>query len=170
MAPNDAYNFWYQSNIQKNDTMVKIINTIIKESDPQGRGLPIMINRNPTINYGSIMMVFCIGMTNTYTMAVSLQILDPLAADFDGDALNILYIINESFKERAFQIFNPRNTMYISRNDGQFNNDVNQQRDTLININTFLELGRGVYTEEELQMIREVLKRNEIEECKEEFC
>lgn len=81
MTYNDAYGFWYQSYIHKNDTVVNIINNIIKESDPSGRGLPIIINRNPTIQYGSILAMYCIGMTDTYTMAVPLQILPLLAAD-----------------------------------------------------------------------------------------
>ena len=34
--------------------------------------------------YGSILSVFCVGFTDTYTMAVPLQILPLLAADFDG--------------------------------------------------------------------------------------
>lgn len=77
-----------------------------------------------------------------------------------GDVLNILFIINKSFKERAMQIFNPRNTMYISRNDGMFNNDVNHQKDTLINANTFIEIGRSKYTDEELAMIQNLVKKN----------
>ena len=81
MSYNDAYRYWHQSYIQKNDTMVNIINNIIKESDSNGRGLPVIINRNPTIQYGSILQMFCIGMTDTYTMAVPLQILPLLAAD-----------------------------------------------------------------------------------------
>lgn len=78
----------------------------------------------------------------------------------DGDVLNILYIINKAFKERAIQIFNPRNTMYISRNDGMFNNDVNHQKDTLINANTFIDMGRDNYTQEELAMIENLVQRN----------
>lgn len=50
--------------------------------------------------------------------------------------------------------------MYISRNDGQFNNDVNHQKDTLINTNTFIDIGRGVYSEDEEQMIEQLVKRN----------
>lgn len=161
MSYNDAYTYWYNANITENSTVVNIINNIIKESNSNGRGLPIIINRNPTINYGSILQCFCVGMTDTYTMAVPLQILPLLAADFDGDVLNILLIINDDFKKRAFQIFNPRNTMYISRNDGQFNNDVNHQKDTLINANTFIELGRDIYTAEDLALIEHVLKANE---------
>ena len=43
--------------------------------------------------------------------------------------------------------------MYISRNDGQFNNDLNHHRDVIININTMLSLGRKNYTKDDLQQI-----------------
>ena len=54
---------------------------------------------------------------------------------FDGDVLNILLPINKTFIKLAWEKFNPRNSMYISRNDGYFNSDVSMQRYTLINAN-----------------------------------
>lgn len=86
-------------------------------------------------------------------MSIPLQILPLLAADFDGDCLNILYLINKAFIERAEKVFNPRNAMYISRNDGYFNNDVNHQRDTLINSNAVLQLSRDRYDASEVAHI-----------------
>lgn len=75
----DAYAIWYKANI-KEDPMVKnIIETLIK-NDRNGKGLPCIINRNPTIAYGGILQMFCIKMTDTYTMGVPLQILKLLAA------------------------------------------------------------------------------------------
>lgn len=71
-----------------------------------------------------------------------------------GDTLNILLIINKEFEKAASYVFNPRNAMYISMNDGMFNNDYNHQRDTLINCNTMLRLGRSHYSYEQLQAIQ----------------
>ena len=65
-------------------------------------------------------------------------------------------IISEAFYKRADQIYNPRNAMYISRNDGKFNNSVNHQRDTIINTNTFIRLGRSMYTKEMLDNIKRI--------------
>ena len=45
---------------------------------------------------------------------------------------------------------------YISHNDGMFNNAVNQQRDTLINANQMIDLGRAHYTPEELQILENI--------------
>lgn len=77
-------------------------------------------------------------------------------SDFDGDILNIMLIINDRFYERANQVFNPANAMQISRNDGKFNNQVNHQRDTIINSNTLIRLGRHNYSPAELEQIKKV--------------
>ena len=37
--------------------------------------------KNLTIAYGGILQMFCVGFTETYTMAVPLQVLKSLAAD-----------------------------------------------------------------------------------------
>lgn len=73
--------------------------------------------------------------------------------------LNILLIINNDFYIRANQVFNPRNAMYISRNDGKFNNDVNHQRDTIINSNTMINLGRNIYSKQEIDNIRRLKRK-----------
>lgn len=73
---------------------------------------------------------------------------------FDGDTLNILYVLNKEFARAASLAFNPRNAMHISKNDGMFDNAYNQQRDTIINLNTFVQIGRGNYSEKQLEAIR----------------
>ena len=77
----------------------------------------------------------------------------------DGDCLNVAYIINKDFLERAIQIFDPRNAMYISRNDGYFDNQMNHQRDQIINMNTFVSLGKNNYSKEQMNKIYTILKR-----------
>lgn len=62
-----------------------------------------------------------------------------------------------AFFERAYQIFNPRNSMYISRSNGLLNPDILVQRDTLINSNTLVGLTKDLYTEEELEELRKAI-------------
>ncbi|MGL5329326.1 MAG: hypothetical protein ACRDD7_08660 [Peptostreptococcaceae bacterium] len=45
--------------------------------------------------------------------------------------------------------------MYISRNDGKFNNDVNHTKDILINLNSLIRLARDSYSDEQLERIRQ---------------
>lgn len=101
------------------------------------------------------MFMRCIGINDNYTMSVPLQILAPLAGDFDGDVLNILYIINTEFARKSEIVFSPKYAMMISHNDGKFDSSVNHSRDTLIMLNSFIKLSRDTYTPEELELIKQ---------------
>ena len=70
-----------------------------------------------------------------------------------------MFILNSAFLERAEVVYNPRNAMYISRIDGKLNSDMIVQRDTLINANTFLYLGRNNYSKKQLDRIKEIKAR-----------
>lgn len=76
--------------------------------------------------------------------------------------LNILYILNREFYLRAYQIFNPRNAMYISRSNGMLNSDVLIQRDTLINANTLEGLSSNLYSDEEKDNIKKIYENSTI--------
>ena len=80
MSYSDAYDFWYKACITPNDTIKDIILSLIK-NNKNGRGLPVLINRNPTIQYMSILQMYCVKMTPGYTMGIPLQVLKGLAAD-----------------------------------------------------------------------------------------
>ena len=75
------------------------------------------------------------------------------------DVLNIFHIVNEAFLERAKIVFNPRNAMYISKINGKLNPDMVVQRDTIINANTFLWLGRHNYNESTMDKIRKIKEK-----------
>lgn len=147
----DAYKKWYKAQITGKDQVVyDIIEGLIHDSDG---GLPILINRNPTISYGGILFMRCIGINMNYTMSIPLYVLKPLAADFDGDTLNILYLYNKDFIREAEHTISPR-VMFISRNDGKCNADMLPARDQLI-IGNSLRSVPAEYTEEEIRAIRE---------------
>lgn len=150
MKYNDAYKLLHESMHNENSIIRQIIEGMIISN---GRGIPVLINRNPTISLGGILQTYCVGISTGYTMQLSLQVLKGLAADFDGDTLNILWIINHDFQQAAEYVFNPRNSMYISKNDGMFNNSYNYQRDSIINMNTLVQLSRSNYTEEQFERI-----------------
>ena len=150
-----AYSIWYKSQIAMDKRVYEIIDNIIIAKE----GLPVIVNRNPTINYGSILAMRCVAINDSFTMSMPLQILPPLNADFDGDCLNILYIPNKAFWDAAMVCFNPRNAMLISRNDGLFNNTVNVFKDILITANGLIGLGRDSYKKEELDEIKQLKER-----------
>lgn len=138
-----AYKWWFRALVSGYDqTIYDIVDGLIKD---QG-GIPIIINRNPTINYGSIFKMKCIGINMDYTMSISLLILKPLAADFDGDSLNIMLLTNANFIAICEKVFNPIQ-FAISKNDGLCNGEVLPTRDILINANSLKSLGRYTATE-----------------------
>lgn len=49
--------------------------------------------------------------------------------------------------------------MYISRIDGRLNSDLLIQRDTLINANTFIHLGRDSYSPQQIEKIKAAKER-----------
>ena len=151
MRYNDAYKFITENTARPHDIIVRILDGIIHSTD---RGIPVLINRNPTLQLGGILQMYCVGISKGFTMGMPLEVLSGLAADFDGDTLNILLIINKEFERAASYVFNPRNSLYISKNDGMFNNEYNHKRDTIINMNTLVRLSRDRYTLEQMNNIR----------------
>ena len=78
---------------------------------------------------------------------------------FDGDVLNVFIILSQAFFERSNVVFNPRNNMYISHINGKLDTRVLVQRDTLINANTLMYLGRNKYSKEDKEKLLELQKK-----------
>lgn len=70
-----------------------------------------------------------------------------------------MHIISDAFYQRAREVFNPRNAMYISRNNGMLDSDVLPYKDTLVNANTMNDLTLQKYTPEELDHIKHIKER-----------
>lgn len=141
-----------------------LITTILEgfiRNDSEGNGIACLINRNPTIGIGGILQCYVVGISNGYTMSMPTTVLKGLAADFDGDTLNIMWILNENFRRAAELILNVRNAMMISKNDGMFDPNYNHQRDTIINANTIVYLSRANYSKALIDKIA-MLKRGYI--------
>lgn len=149
-SPSEAYRIWDEARIEYNPMIAELIQSII---DSQYVG--VILNRNPSISPASIIQLHLIGVTkdSTYSCRVPHEILKSMGADFDGDTLNIMLIINDDFLINAGKLFNPRLSMQISPNDGMFNSNMSLQTDTMICINSFTQLGIDTMTQDELDMI-----------------
>ena len=79
------------------------------------------------------------------------------------DCLNIIYVPNKKFWESAMEVFNPRNSMMISRNDGTFNNDMNIFKDMIINSNGLINIGRDYYSIGQKQKIQQLKEKYHID-------
>lgn len=149
-SPSEAYRIWDEARIEFNPMIADLIQGIINN-----QYVGIILNRNPSISPASIIQLHVVGVTkdDTYSCHVSLEILKSMGADFDGDTLNIMLIINDNFLLNAAKLFNPRLSMQVSYNDGMFNERMALQTDTMICINSFTQLGIDEITDEEYDMI-----------------
>jgi hypothetical protein len=157
----DAYMRLFKAQLEPDIRIKEIIQNLININN----GINVLVNRNPTINYGSIMALRCVGINDDYVMSMPLQVLQLFAADFDGDCLTVIYIPNKDFWVYAMECFNPRNAMMISRNDGRFDSAVNVFKDMIINANGLINLSRDNYSREQLEAINKLkVKYRELEE------
>lgn len=112
-----AYYRW--ANAYKFDPYVyKIMNLIVKREKVR-----ILLNRNPTINLYSVLELKVRKVKKSWkrtTLSVPLYILPGLNADFDGDILNIIALIQDEFI-RIFKNFDPMEKYIMSRDDGKLN-------------------------------------------------
>ena len=133
ITENEAYEAWFKARIVYNPKIYEVMNFILKKRKPM-----ILINRNPTINYGSLLCVKIKSIKNEfsedYTMSMPLQILSVLNADFDGDILNIISLKTKALEKEYNKTFNPKYNLFISRNDGMFNSDVSLFKDEIIGL------------------------------------
>lgn len=95
-----------------------IMQLILKYED-----VGVVINRNPTLNFYSMLLMKIRRIKRSgadYCLSVPLGILDGLNADFDGDILNIIAIIDPIIKH-IFRKFDPIKRMIIARDTGLLN-------------------------------------------------
>ena len=150
--PSEAYKIWDSARNQFDPNIAHLIESIL-ESEYVG----VFFNRNPSIASESIRQMRVVKLNYDYACTVPLQILTGMNADFDGDTLNVTWIINKDLLRSAMRVFNPRYAGQISRNDGMFNSNVAHQTDTMICLNSFAFLGREAYNQNQLDKIRKAI-------------
>jgi DNA-directed RNA polymerase beta' subunit len=100
----------------------------------------VLLNRNPTINIGSILYLRITDIKHNIddlTMSVNNCILTLLAGDYDGDTLNLISIKDSETRDLFKSIFSPIHLMIDPKN-GKFNNDLNLERDQVLGLNALL--------------------------------
>lgn len=123
-----AHDAWSAACAEPSQVFLKLIEELILLAKTKFgiKGLPILINRNPTLQLGSIMRVLLTKVKSDFTdLTMSLHncILAPSNADFDGDVLNIIKIPDMYFYE-AFEVFDPACSLMISRDMPELTNDM----------------------------------------------
>lgn len=113
----EAIDRWEKSFIF-DESVYHIMEMIIKNED-----IGVLINRNPTLNYYSMLLMKIRRVKRggaDYCLSVPLSILAGLNADFDGDILNIIGILDPTILH-MFRKFDPIKRMIIARDTGLLN-------------------------------------------------
>lgn len=128
-----AYTIWAKSFMFDN-MVYEVMNYIIQKEQPR-----LLINRNPTLNYYSMILMKIRRIkadVDDFTLAVPLSILPGLNADFDGDILNIIALMLPELV-KVFRKFDPVTRMIISRDTGLLNDYFMITKDQMINLYYF---------------------------------
>lgn len=137
---NEAMVMWQRAQIKFDKRVYKVMEYIVNNTECW-----ILFNRNPTLNYGSILEMRITKVKPVYddlTISIPINILPILAADYDGDSCNTLSL-KDIYLKKAYDKFNPRKKMIISKNDGLFDNCFNLIKDQLICFHQFNTLGNN---------------------------
>ena len=132
-----ALKLWFDSHIHFNPLMYETMRYLMNNTK---LGMVCLINRNPTIDFGSFDCMHVVKITDSYdnmTMSLPVQILDKLNADFDGDNLNIYSLKTNDLKRKFDKILNPAKSMFISRNDGRIDGQNFLKKDQIIGLHQF---------------------------------
>jgi DNA-directed RNA polymerase beta' subunit len=118
ITPNEAEIYFESCKRHFDKKMYKYMNQLITKSK---KGLKIILNRNPSINIGSLLILNVTKVKsdfNDLTLSVSNNILTNLNADYDGDVLNIIALLSDKQKE-IFSRLKPA-SLIIHPNNGRF--------------------------------------------------
>lgn len=130
-----AFHIWNMACLRFDPKVYEIIKYMIKVDEPT-----CIVNRNPTINYGSADILKVVEVPADYSnlcMSLPIATLVPFNADFDGDVLNIYSLKSSKLKYELDKFYNPKKNFYISRTDGLFNRDVDLLKDQSIGLYDF---------------------------------
>lgn len=133
---NELMDRWYTLVYTQDPSIMNIIDILIKKTEG---GLQDYNNRNPTIALGSTTAQTIIGINediDDLTMGLPLNICPLKNADFDGDCLNDVPIIDHEFAMKFKKYFSPER-MTISAATGKFNTLVNLIKDQLVGVYSF---------------------------------
>jgi DNA-directed RNA polymerase beta' subunit len=131
----EAEKIWYKATLKVDEEALAIMKKIIADQE-----IGILLNRNPTISYGSILYLRIAGIKDDIedlTMSIHNGILSLLSGDYDGDVLNIVSLKDVEMKHIFKEVFSPVSLM-IDSNNGLFNESLNLERDQVLGLNNLL--------------------------------
>ena len=129
-----AQNRWHRAKSHFDMDFYNIMLSMI--SDPEN--IPyicIVINRNPSINFGAFIRVVVAKIKpdiNDKTMTVNTRVIGTLNADFDGDQMNIFRIVGSYLSPKFVENMDPVRNLFVNRIDGHVNKSMLNIKDEVV--------------------------------------
>lgn len=138
MSMREANNTWHLAQSNKIKAVNMAIEKLLRKKNYDGTtGQFCLLNRNPTIAFGSILRCRIINVKDGKTISICNSSTKFMNADYDGDVLSVIPLLDDDLA-KAFESFNPRN-MIISR-DGLFTNKLaKMSKDHVLGISILTE-------------------------------
>lgn len=116
MTPNEAMSFLYEHTLKYHPLLDELFKELLSES-PYG-GFPVLLNRNPSLKRGSIQMMRVTKIkTDPQINTISMSVLALKApnADFDGDQLNGMLILDLETAKRLERLQPHHNVLDLQK-------------------------------------------------------
>ena len=133
----EAQSAWKRALVHYDDIFYNIMTYMCKHDKEH---INVMINRNPSINFGSFLVMKIHSVKrdiNDKTMRLNTRVIKTMAADFDGDQLNVFRIVGDDLGKRFGKNMNPRYNLYISNIDGKVNSALMAIKDEVVGFHSF---------------------------------
>lgn len=131
----DAEKRWFNASLDYDKEIYLIMKMLVEKSN-SGKGLYHYLNRNPTLQFGSKLLVKIKDVKediDDFTLTISNYLLKCLSGDYDGDVLNLFTPVDyEEVKE--MHIFDPREMIIAN---GKFNRNFTMIKDQIVGLVAF---------------------------------
>lgn len=139
-APNEALEFLHRYATTYHKLLDKLFQILIAESSDE-RGIPATLNRPPSLKRGSIQAVFIAGIKHPdvgQTVSMSILIVRPLNADFDGDALQFTLAL-DGYVANALKNLAPHKNSYSLDNIREVSSALEHSKTVIATVANWME-------------------------------
>lgn len=136
----DAISRHLLSIVKYDELIDQIMKDLIAECRPEFPGIPMLIVRNPSMRRGALALHYITRIKINVmdkTMNISTLVLKGSNADFDGDAINGLLLV-EMDAARAFYVLHPSMRMRAT-NESEISPDISLPKQSIAVLNAFLQ-------------------------------
>ena len=128
----EAQQAWHRATVHFDKVIYGIMQYMIAHNQDD---IGVLINRNPSINYGSFLYVKIKAVKpdiTDKTIRVNTRIITSMNADFDGDQENTFRIIGHKLNKKFASTLDPTYNLYIDRVNGRINKDMMPLKDEVV--------------------------------------